>query len=94
MIEKIFNVIKFSFTEEIFGHINEAYTRALGTGLYLGMFFLAVIFVVLEAKKEEKNRAKLVFGIYSIIVLFLALNPIFANISIAVIGSEVYWRVY
>lgn len=94
MIEKIFNVIKFSFTEEIFGHINEAYTRALGIGLYLGMFFLAVIFVVLEAKKEEKNRAKLVFGIYSIIVLFLALNPIFANISIAVIGSEVYWRVY
>ncbi len=94
MIEKIFNVIKFSFTEEIFGHINEAYTRALGTGLYLGMFFLAVIFVILEAKKEEKNRIKLVFGIYSIIVLLLALNPIFANISIAVIGSEVYWRVY
>ena len=25
MIEKIFNVIKFSFTEEIFGYINEAY---------------------------------------------------------------------
>ena len=94
MIEKIFNVIKFSFTEEIFGYINEAYTRALGTGLYLGMFFLAVIFVILEAKKEEKNRIKLVFGIYSIIVLLLALNPIFANISIAVIGSEVYWRVY
>lgn len=94
MIEKIFNVIKFSFTEEIFGYINEAYTRALGTGLYLGMFFLGVIFVILEAKKEEKNRIKLVFGIYSIIVLLLALNPIFANISIAVIGSEVYWRVY
>lgn len=94
MIEKIFNVIKFSFTKEIFGYINEAYTRALGTGLYLGMFFLAVIFIVLEAKKEEKNRVKLVFGIYSIIVLLLAINPIFANISIAVIGSEVYWRVY
>ena len=55
MIEKIFNVIKFSFTEEIFGHINEAYTRALGTGLYLGMFFLAVIFVILEAKKRRKK---------------------------------------
>lgn len=94
MISKILGVLKNSFSENIFKFIIEAYTRALGTGLYLGMFFMAVIFIILELKKEEKSRIKLVFGFYSIIVLLLAVNPIFANISIKVIGSSVYWRIY
>ncbi len=94
MISKILGFLKYSFSENIFKFISEAYTRALGTGLYLGMFFLAVIFIILELKKEEKSRIKLVFGFYSIIVLLLAVNPIFANISIKVLGSSVYWRVY
>ena len=94
MISKIFEFLKNSFSENIFNYISEAYARALGTGLYLGMFFLAVIFIIFELKKEEKSRIKLVFGFYSIIVLILAVNPIFANISIKVIGDSVYWRIY
>lgn len=94
MISKIFEFLKTSFSESTLNYIEEAYTRALGTGLYLGMFFLAVIFIIFELKKKEKDRIKLVFGFYSVIVLILAVNPIFANISIKVIGSSVYWRIY
>lgn len=94
MLIKIWNFLKGSFSEDILNYIDEAYTRALGTGLYLGMFILAVILIIFELKKEEKSRIKLVFGIYSIIILLLNFNPIFANISIKVIGSSVYWRVY
>lgn len=94
MLIKIWNFLKSSFSEGTLNYIEEAYTRALGTGLYLGMFILAIIFIVLEFKKEEKSRIKIVFGIYSIIILLLNFNPLFANISIRVIGGEVYWRVY
>lgn len=94
MLIKIWNFLKSSFSEGTLNYIEEAYTRALGTGLYLGMFILAIIFIVLELKKEEKSRIKIVFGIYSIIILLLNFNPLFANISIRVIGGEVYWRVY
>lgn len=94
MLIKILNFLKSSFSEGTLNYIEEAYTRALGTGLYLGMFILAIIFIVLEFKKEEKSRIKIVLGIYSIIILLLNFNPFFANISIKVIGGEVYWRVY
>ena len=94
MLSKVFEFIKSSFNENILDCMNEAYTRAVGTGLYFGMFVLIVIFIILEAKKEEKSRIKLVFGIYSIIILLLNLNPIFTNFSIKFIGKSVYWRVY
>lgn len=36
----------------------------------------------------------LIFGVYSIIILLLNLNPFFVNVFVKLIGDSVYWRVY
>ena len=94
MITKIIGFLTGSFSETVFNYITEAYERAVGTGLYFGMFVIAILYIIFVLKNDEHDRAKIIFGLYSIIILVLNLNPIFANFSIKILGSSVYWRVY
>ncbi len=80
------------FINELF-IINSAYQRAIGTGLYLGLYLLAILYVFVKYKEEDKNTRNL-FLIYPIIVFIVIWNPLFANIIMKFIGEAVYWRVY
>ena len=70
-----------------------AYRNAVGVGLYLGLFFLGILYFWLHIKEENKS-IKTFFGIYPIIILFLIFNPIFSKLLVKFVGVEVYWRVY
>ena len=70
----------------------EAYKSFKGTGLYLLLFIASIIFVLFN--KKIKKNVKIVFGVFSIIIFIINLNPIFAKIYIKILGDGVYWRVY
>ena len=70
----------------------EAYTRFEGTGLYVLLFIASIIFILFN--KKIKKNVKIVFGVFSIIIFIINLNPIFAKIYIKILGDGVYWRVY
>jgi hypothetical protein len=85
----------FEFDESTITTLKEAYERFTGTGLYVGLFFISIVYIIANVKKQSSNsRVKIALGVFSIIILALNLNPIFAKILIKINGSEVYWRVY
>ena len=79
------------FIEEL-NVINEAHTNAVGTGLYMGLYLLALLYIYTKYKEEKNTRNFLL--IYPIIVFIIIWNPIFAKILLKFIGNDVYWRVY
>lgn len=94
MVDQVINFIQNSFTEEVAGYIEDAFSKAIGDGQYFGMFLIAVAYIILALKKEDYAREKLIFGVYSIIVLIMNFNPVFANLSVKILGNTVYWRVF
>jgi hypothetical protein len=85
----------FEIDENTITILKEAYERFIGTGLYVGLFLISIVYIIANVKKPSTNsRVKIALGIFSIIILVLNLNPIFTKILIKINGSEVYWRVY
>ena len=87
-----------SFIEEVISEENlnlvkESYDRAGGGKHYFALFTIAVLFVILRTKNENKDIL-FAFAIYSIVVIIINLNPVFSRVWSLLVGSDVYWRVY
>jgi hypothetical protein len=75
----------------------DAFEKFVGTGLYIGLFLISILYILFALKKEssKEKKIKIVLGVYSIIVLAMNLNPIFTKFMIKILGeSATYWRVY
>lgn len=78
MLESI-NIIKNTFIE------------FKGTGGYIALFILALIYLFFK----EENKTKRIFFIYFQFLIFLVVfNPIFNKLVGPIFKSSVYWRVY
>lgn len=73
--------------------IKYAFEQIKGTGLYVGLFFMFLLFIFWQYKNENKSRRAFLF-MYSIIILLLFFNPLFAKLIIGLIGTSVYWRIF
>lgn len=78
MLESI-NIIKNTFLE------------FQGTGGYITLYCLALIYVFFKEKDKEK---RMFFIYFQILLLIVVLNPIFNKIVGPIFKSSVYWRVY
>ena len=76
---------------------NDAFIKFVGTGLYIGLFFMSILYIIYNMKRSDnkENKIKIVFGFFSIIILVLNLNPIFTIfLTKALNETSTYWRVY
>ena len=71
----------------------DSYNSFIGIGAYHIIYFLLMLFLFFM-EKEKNNRIILCFGVYSLIIIFINLNPVFAKVSEKIIGEAVYWRVW
>ena len=78
--------------KDIIKLILNAFEYFIGTGLYFLLFGISILFVLFNKKVSKK--VKIVFGFFSIIVLIMNFNPIFAKIYVKIQGDTTYWRVY
>ena len=87
----------FKIDESIKMVCSEAFTRFIGSGLYVGLFFIAIVYVISNMRKtdDKENRIKIVIGVYSIIILILNLSPFFTKFITSILKeTSTYWRVY
>lgn len=71
--------------------IYAAYLQYAGVGMYMLLFFTSLIYTYI---KEVKNNIKLILCYYPLIALFVIWNPLIVYKIIAVVGKEVYWRIF
>ncbi len=62
----------------------------MGTGLIIGWFLLAVVYLLL---KEKRKHLRIIFVYVPIILLCLFFNPLFAEIVYGFVGNEIYYRI-
>lgn len=62
----------------------------MGTGLIIGWFLLAVIYLLF---REKRKHIKLLFVYVPIVLLLLFFNPLFAKIVYSFVGEEIYYRI-
>lgn len=87
----------FNINEETIQICKEAFSRFVGTGVYVGLFFVAILYIIdfLDKKDNKESRIKVVLGVYCIIILILNICPFFAKFITEVLGeADTYWRVY
>ena len=79
MFEENLEIIKYGFTEY------------KGTGAYMVLYCLALVYLFLK----EKDKTKRAFTIYfPIFVLCVVLNPLFNKLVGKILQREAYWRVF
>lgn len=71
--------------------IKDTFLEFKGSGMYLALFFIAILYLYL---KENDKRLKYMFIYFPLISLFITLNPIFNKIVGGVFNDEVYWRLF
>lgn len=71
--------------------IKNTFQEYIGTGMFVSIFFIALIYILL---KENDKKLRCLFAYYPIIILFIVLNPLFNKIISPIFTSSVYWRVY
>lgn len=71
--------------------IIENYSSFQGTGMYLALFFISMLYIFL---KEENKKKKGLLVYFPILVLIVTLNPIFNKIVGSIFTRTVYWRVF
>ena len=59
--------------------------------MYIALFLVSMIYIL---EKEENKKVKSFFIYYSIITIFITLNPIFNKVVSPIFTDSVYWRVY
>ena len=62
-----------------------------GTGEFVALFIIAVIYIFLKEKDEAKRR---VFCYASVLLIFIILNPIFNKIVGGFFRKSIYWRFF
>lgn len=70
--------------------VKESFIQYIGTGSYMILFLLALIYIY---KKEEKKEIRN-FLWFSLIIFVITLNPIFYKAIRKCIGNDVYWRMF
>lgn len=73
--------------------IKTAYERATGSGFYLILFFILFIYIFIQISKEDKYL-KVFFRWYPIAIILIILNPLFYNLTVNFVDSDVYWRTF
>ncbi len=71
--------------------IQESFLKYKGTGMYIALFFIAMLYLFLSEKKKE-NRTFLVY--FPCFILFIILNPIFQKCVNSLLNKNVYWRTF
>lgn len=77
--------------KESFEIIMENYSSFQGTGMYLALFFIAMLYIFM---KEENKNIKRLLVYFPILILLVTLNPIFNKIVGKIFTRTVYWRVF
>jgi hypothetical protein len=70
--------------------IKQALEEYIGTGAYMTLFLLSLIYIYKKVEKKEIRN----FILFSVIIFILILNPIFCKVILKFIGSGVYWRMF
>lgn len=71
--------------------IKNTFIEFIGTGQYIILYVLSLIYLMFKEKDKEKRM----FFIYFQVLLFLVVfNPIFNKIVGPIFKSSIYWRVY
>ena len=77
--------------EENLKIIKDSFLDYRGTGGYVALYCLAIVYLFLK----EKDKIKRAFTIYfPILVLFIIMNPLFNKIVGSVLKEGTYWRVF
>lgn len=82
-----------AFEKDVFDVIIESARRAGGFQVICVLYIISIVFVLLYLR-HTNDRTKSVLGIYTIVVIFVILNPIFALALIKLNGDSVYWRTF
>ncbi|MBR2289490.1 MAG: hypothetical protein IJ867_02515 [Clostridia bacterium] len=83
--------------ENIINVCERAFQTFIGNGLYIGLFLMAIVYIISFMKSSDRKERKIKFalGIYSVVVLILNLNPLFTKFITSVLKeTDTYWRVY
>lgn len=76
--------------EENIEAIKKCFSEFKGSGLYLLLFFLSIIYIYVK----DKNDKKVFFVYYPIVVFVITLNPIFNKLVGDIFKSSIYWRMF
>lgn len=71
--------------------IKNNFLEVKGTGMYIALFLISLIYIFL--KEKEKNKKSLLVY-FSLLIFFIILNPIFNKIVGKIFTKGVYWRVF
>ena len=77
--------------EENIKIIKQTFLEFQGSGMYIVLFFISMIYIFIK-EKDKKIKAFLIY--FSIIILLITLNPIFNKLVGKIFTDTVYWRVY
>lgn len=77
--------------EENIEVIKNTFGEFKGSGMYIALFFVAILYIYL---KEDNKKIKSFLVYFPIIILLVTLNPIFNKIVGKIFTASVYWRVY
>lgn len=77
--------------EESMKIIENTFAEFKGSGMYMALFFIAILYIFL---KEENKKVKAFFVYFPIIITLITLNPIFNKLVGKIFTDTVYWRVY
>lgn len=77
--------------EENIEVIKNTFCEFKGSGMYIALFFVAILYIYL---KEDNKKIKSFLVYFPIIILLVTLNPIFNKIVGKIFTASVYWRVY
>ena len=71
--------------------IKNTFLEYQGSGMYISLFFIAMLYIFL---KEENPKIRCLFLYFPIIVLLITLNPLFNKIVGKIFTESIYWRIY
>lgn len=75
---------------EAINMIKQAFIEYVGTGSYMILFFISLIYIY---KKETDNKIRNFIWV-SLIIFALVFNPIFYIVIVNFIGTGIYWRFF
>lgn len=71
--------------------IKNTFLEYKGTGMYIVLFCIAILYIFLK-EKNKNNKAFFVY--FPIAILLITLNPLFNKIISPIFKESTYWRVY
>lgn len=71
--------------------IKNSFLEYQGSGMYIALFLIAMLYIYL---KEKDKKMRCIFLYFPIVVYAIILNPIFNKIVGKIFTGSVYWRMY